>query len=48
MFADFTEARTMSWVRRSYFSSVSVKSRPNDEAEVTRRDWPAGSLTSQT
>ena len=38
----------MSWVRRSYVSVVSVKSRPNDDAEVTIRGWFAGSLMSQT
>ena len=38
----------MSWVRRSYVRFVSVKSRPNDDAEVTSRSWPAGSLMSQT
>ena len=30
----------MSSVRRSYFTSVSVKRRPNDDAEVTVAGWP--------
>ena len=38
----------MSSVRVSYFRSVSVKSRPKEDAEVTSRCWPLGSGTLQT
>ena len=43
-----TDERTMSWVLRSYFMLVSVKSRPKEAAEVTIRRWPFGSGTLQT
>src|SRR5690349_22629092 len=38
-----TELGTMSWVRRSKVSFVSVIRRPKEDADVTRRGWPAGS-----
>jgi hypothetical protein len=43
-----TEARTMSSLPRSYRMSSSVKRRPLEAAEVTRRSWPDGSGMVQT
>ena len=43
MFVATTDGRTMSLVRGSYFSSMSVYRRPNDEPLVTMRGWPCGS-----